>query len=84
MADLVVLVEEKRKLLKWLAGLSRLNFDADHERIFEKWHQGTGDWLLNSAEFTEWLEKKESCVLWCYGTGMITDDLKSHNRPWTN
>lgn len=73
LADLMILVEEKRKLLTWLAGLSNLNFDADHERIFEKWHTSTGNWLLESDEFAMWLGTKESCLLWCHGTGMITD-----------
>lgn len=65
---MTLLVEERRKLLTWLSGLSGLNFEADHERIFDEWHQGTGNWLLQAPEFEEWLGKGESCLLWCYGT----------------
>lgn len=72
-ADLMILVEEKLKSLTWLAGLSNLNFDADHESIFKKWHTGIGNWLLESDEFAMWLGTKVSCLLWCRGTGMITD-----------
>lgn len=60
-------VEERRKLLAWLGELSRLNFDSDHERIFDKWLVGTGDWLLQSPEFTRWVDKQESSLLWCFG-----------------
>lgn len=64
-------VKERQKLLEWLAKLSGINYDEDHDRIFKRRHQDTGSWLVDSPEFGNWYDGKESCLLWCYGNRKI-------------
>ncbi|KAI5839052.1 ankyrin repeat-containing domain protein [Morchella snyderi] len=62
--------EEKENKLRHdlLAWLSELDFDQDHERIYSRRHMDTGNWLVDSPQFKDWENSKESSLLWCYGT----------------
>lgn len=60
-----ILDKERRALLRWL---SRLEFEDDHDILFSKRHGDTGNWLLESQEFKDWLSGDESCTLWCHGS----------------
>lgn len=62
---------ERQQVLEWPAKLSGLNFDEDHDRIFKRRHQDTGNWLVESEVFHEWIDGKQSCVLWCHGNHKI-------------
>lgn len=62
--------EDRHKLLSWL---SELDFDHDHNRIFSKRHQDTGDWLVGSPKFKQWDDCKESSLLWCHGSRKISN-----------
>lgn len=59
--------KERQNLLEWLAELSGINFDEYHDRIFKRRHQDTGNWLVESVQFKEWIDGTESCLLWCDG-----------------
>lgn len=59
--------DERQEVLEWLARLSGINFDEDHDRIFKRRHQDTGNWLVESEKFREWIDGMESCFLWCHG-----------------
>lgn len=63
--------EERQKVLEWLAKLSGINFDEDHDRIFKRRHQDTGNWLVECVQFKEWIDGMESCLLWCHGNRKI-------------
>lgn len=58
---------ERQEVLEWLAKLSGINFDEDHDRIFKRRHPDTGNWLVESDRFKEWIDGTESCLLWCHG-----------------
>lgn len=58
----------RHKVLSWL---SELDFDHDHNRIFLKRYQDTGDWLVGSPKFKQWDDCKESSLLWCHGSRKI-------------
>lgn len=66
--------DERQKVLEWLAEQSGLNYDEDHDRIFKRRHQGTGNWLLESVQFREWIDAKQSCLLWCHGNRKISPE----------
>jgi len=58
--------ENTRARQKILAWFSSLNFFPTQNDIYGKHHKGTGQWLLESQEFNDWLNGiKES--LWCPG-----------------
>lgn len=65
--------DDRHKVLSWL---SELDFDHDHNRIFSKRHQDTGDWLVESPEFKQWDDSKKSSLLWCHGNRKIFQPLK--------
>ncbi|KAK3994869.1 ankyrin repeat-containing domain protein [Cladorrhinum sp. PSN332] len=58
------IVEERDEILTWL---SPLNFLEKHHAIFEKHHEGTGKWLLDSDPFQKWLNGEQNSTLWCPG-----------------
>ncbi|KAI4146689.1 MAG: hypothetical protein L6R39_003369 [Caloplaca ligustica] len=47
--------------------LSSLNFHNKQRDVFEKHHQGTGQWLLKTNEFQQWLRNDRNSMLWCPG-----------------
>ncbi|KAI5843808.1 hypothetical protein DFP73DRAFT_594819 [Morchella snyderi] len=57
--------KDRYKVLSWF---SELDFDHDHNRIFSKRYQDTGEWLVNSPDFKQWDDSKKSSLLWCYGS----------------
>lgn len=61
-------VKERKKLLEWLASQSGINFDEDHDRIFKRRHQDTGNWLVEDPQFINWCDGDESGLLWCHGS----------------
>ncbi|KAF8248643.1 hypothetical protein K440DRAFT_642062 [Wilcoxina mikolae CBS 423.85] len=61
--------ENRRKMLLWL---SELDFDKEHDTIFAKRHPDTGRWLVESPEFEDWIDAKQSSMLWCYGNLLIS------------
>lgn len=50
-----------------LAWLSNLEPEKDHDRIYSKRHENTGQWFLDSAEVGKWIGGPEMSLLWCYG-----------------
>ncbi|KAJ6481670.1 hypothetical protein C8R45DRAFT_800144, partial [Mycena sanguinolenta] len=54
---------EREKLIQWF---SPLNFFPQQDDVFGTRQAGTGNWFLNTHEFTEWKSKTGS-ILWCYG-----------------
>ena len=55
--------EETREILTWL---SPLDFAAQQRRIFSKHEEGTAQWLLDDAKFSQW-KTGQSRYLWCPG-----------------
>lgn len=55
--------QERRKLLKWV---SALNFSSQQSTILEQRQEGTGQWLLESSDFQEWMTNGGGTLL-CIG-----------------
>ena len=53
-----------REILDWLSPLS---FYAKQKDTLDKVQKGTGGWLLQSVEFTQWLTSPKKQTLWCPG-----------------
>ena len=52
---------------KILRGLSSLDFHNKQRDVFEKHHQGTGQWLFETDEFQQWYKGGQNSTLWCPG-----------------
>ncbi|KAJ9664592.1 hypothetical protein H2201_005104 [Coniosporium apollinis] len=57
-------VAERESFLNWI---SKIDFDKIHDDVYATKHPGTGDWLLRTQEFGDWLRSPNSTVLWCHG-----------------
>ena len=64
----LLLDQELQDILNWL---SPLNFSAKQNDIFGRWHEGTGQWLLDNTVFKTWVNGN-SKVLWCPGIRMVS------------
>lgn len=51
-------------LANWI---SSLNFNERQDAAFEKYTKDTGSWMLQSPEFTEWVQDDRCRILWCPG-----------------
>ncbi|KAL0632593.1 hypothetical protein Q9L58_008524 [Maublancomyces gigas] len=56
--------KERGDILRWL---SKLDFEDDHETLFLKRYGVTGNWLIESQAFRDWIGADKSSILWCYG-----------------
>ncbi|THY50486.1 hypothetical protein D6C99_04777, partial [Aureobasidium pullulans] len=69
-------VKAREEFLRWL---SPHNFEQKQNEIFKTKHQGTGDWLLQTEEFSYWEKATTSQLLWCHGKpGAGKSVLASH------
>jgi hypothetical protein len=59
----VSLDEKNEKILNWL---SPSNVQDKQNDVFNLHHADTGQWLVRSQEFRQWLDGNSS-VLWCCG-----------------
>jgi hypothetical protein len=55
--------QESLDILEWLP---HLNFRSTQNNNLGRRKEGTGEWLLNHPDFTEWLYGRHK-VLWCPG-----------------
>lgn len=55
-----------QEVLDWL---SPLNFASRHADIMSRRQKGTGEWLIDSAEFQDWSSGRQR-MLWCAGMRM--------------
>lgn len=55
--------------LEFLRNLSTLDFSVKQKEAYSKRHANTGQWLLDTKNFKDWLQSNEhsSSVLWCPG-----------------
>lgn len=58
-----IIDDERRAIIEWL---SPLNFSKIQNDIFSKHHPGTGEWLLQSDVFLDWISGTGR-ILWCPG-----------------
>jgi hypothetical protein len=56
--------EDRRIISPWL---SPLNFKAGQSEFLQKRQEGTGQWFLQSQEFTDWRDGTSE-MLWCPGS----------------
>ncbi|THY31699.1 hypothetical protein D6D00_02138, partial [Aureobasidium pullulans] len=69
-------VKAREEVLRWL---SPHNFEHKQNETFKTKHQGTGDWLLQTEEFSNWEKATTSQLLWCHGKpGAGKSVLASH------
>ncbi|THZ83652.1 hypothetical protein D6C84_04762, partial [Aureobasidium pullulans] len=69
-------VKAREEVLHWL---SPHNFEHKQNETFKTKHQGTGDWLLQTEEFSNWEKATTSQLLWCHGKpGAGKSVLASH------
>ncbi|KAL5085680.1 hypothetical protein Trisim1_010028 [Trichoderma cf. simile WF8] len=52
------------KTLHWL---SPLDYGAEHSDVLKQWQPGTGQWLLKSTQFKEFIQSDNKQVLFCPG-----------------
>ncbi|TIA58414.1 hypothetical protein D6C76_10622 [Aureobasidium pullulans] len=57
-------LKAREEFLRWL---SPHNFEQKQNEIFKTKHQGTGDWLLQTEEFSYWEKATTSQLLRCHG-----------------
>lgn len=62
----MIIDDRRSEILAWL---SSCPYQRRQAEILESHCDGTGQWLLETAEYTEWL-RGEKNVLWCYGNRM--------------
>ncbi|KAI9864361.1 MAG: hypothetical protein M1813_003281 [Trichoglossum hirsutum] len=55
--------DNRRVILEWL---STYRYGRKQAEILERHYAGTGQWLLDAPQYSEWLNGDQS-VLWCYG-----------------
>jgi len=55
--------DERQKILNWI---STRNYWTNHLDYFARAEDGTGQWLLDSPEFKNWIEGRKR-FLWCPG-----------------
>ncbi|KAI9045980.1 5'-methylthioadenosine/S-adenosylhomocysteine nucleosidase family protein [Aspergillus affinis] len=48
--------QERKKIADWISPTNYATFQAD---FYDQRQEGTGQWLLNTAEFREWVQNKE-------------------------
>jgi hypothetical protein len=58
-----LLDEERRAIVNWL---SPLNFFKKQKDVFSSRQEGTGEWLLESKDFKDWVSDTGK-TLWCPG-----------------
>lgn len=68
----------REKILHWL---SQLDFLEKQNTTLAKHVQGTGQWLLESDRFREWLHGSENFALWCAGMRKPHDPDSFVRRP---
>ena len=56
--------KEREDFLNWI---SPHDYEEAHDTIYKKKHPGTGDWLLDTKEFRDWIDSSTSALLWCHG-----------------
>lgn len=47
--------------------MSLIDPDDDHDRIYGKRYDKTGQWLLQNPKFKDWETSPATSLLWCYG-----------------
>lgn len=65
-----LLKEQEQRKLKRGAVLKDLNaqdYEDAHAKHNKKRHGNSGQWLLDSEEFDQWLSRQSGGLLWCYG-----------------
>ncbi|KAI5842141.1 hypothetical protein DFP73DRAFT_498411 [Morchella snyderi] len=81
---------ERKEFLSWLSSLEP---EKDFERLYSKRHASTGTWLIESTQYTNWLQASESCLLWCRGpagvgksvlASIVVKDIISNHPPDDN
>ncbi|KAF3906944.1 hypothetical protein AA313_de0207952 [Arthrobotrys entomopaga] len=75
--------EEESKILRWLTDVDYHSRQNDH---FNSRQPKTGEWLLNSVQYQEWLHTNQK-ILFCHGmpgagktvmTSVVVDHLETH------
>jgi hypothetical protein len=56
--------KEREEFLRWL---SPIDFEEAHDSIYSKKHPGTGEWLIRTDKFQDWVNSSVSALPWCYG-----------------
>ncbi|KAM4067399.1 ankyrin repeats (3 copies) domain-containing protein [Hirsutella rhossiliensis] len=56
--------QERDDTLRWL---SNLDFQQYQRETVAKHHKGTGEWLLNTGAFQNWVHGTQQSTLWCPG-----------------
>jgi len=71
------LAELRRKILDWIT----VDHGAYHSDVVSHWQQGTGQWLLDTAEFEEWVDsggRLHSTILGDSGSRQDHPDVGYH------
>ncbi|KAH0564763.1 hypothetical protein GP486_001846 [Trichoglossum hirsutum] len=77
--------DHHRAILEWL---STYRYGRKQAEILERRYVGTGQWLLDAPQYSEWLNGDQS-VLWCYGhpgtgktvmSSLIVDQLSAQGN----
>ncbi|KAK7955119.1 hypothetical protein PG988_015813 [Apiospora saccharicola] len=81
--------EKDRKILDWI---TPLDYGTQHSDYLQRRHEGTGNWLLDSDEYLEWLNDDHG-TLFCPGipgsgktilTSMVINDIEDRSKKDTS
>ncbi|OPB45737.1 hypothetical protein A0O28_0093040 [Trichoderma guizhouense] len=56
--------EKDEKILGWI---SPFDYGAEHSDVLKRWQPGTCQWLLETTEFREFVERNDKRILFCPG-----------------
>lgn len=59
--------EDERRRREFFESISSASHEARHQEIYAKKYPGTGNWLLETPQFVQWLDNPTSTLLWCHG-----------------
>jgi hypothetical protein len=59
--------DQKKGREDFLNWISPHDHEEAHDTIHKKKHPGTGDWLLDTRKFRDWIDSPTSALLWCHG-----------------
>jgi hypothetical protein len=56
--------EERKQVFMWM---SEIDYRSHHDDLSKNLLPGTGQWLLESADYIQWGQSSRSAILWLHG-----------------
>ena len=59
-----IMQDRRSEILRWISPIPYLD---NHNTAGKGWTEGTGVWVFNHPQFTEWDKSSQSMILWLHG-----------------